>query len=347
MTSSGELPIPAHFDEQKVSEVWRVPYQERAAAARDWANRHQITPAATDRTRICLMCIDVQNTFCIPGFELFVGGCTGQAAVEDNIRLARFIYRNLGAISEIAFTLDTHFAHQIFHPSFWVNEQGEHPAPYTLIPHAEVREGRWKVNPAITRSITGSNAYVWLQNYALHYTAELERKGRYQRCIWPFHAMLGGVGHAVVAAVEEVAFFHAIARNVQTGYEIKGANVLTENYSPFSTEVAADHEGRPIAQKNTRFIDKLLRFDAVIIAGQAKSHCVAWAIDDLLTDITRQDPALARKVYLLEDCTSPVVVPGLDFTAEADAAFARFAAAGMNVVRSTEPLANWPGLTLG
>jgi len=39
----------------------------------------------------------------------------------------------------------------------------------------------------------------------------------------------------------------------------------------------------------------------------------------------------------LEDCTSPVVVPGVvDFTEAANEAFQRFAAAGMNVVKSTE-----------
>jgi hypothetical protein len=39
-----------------------------------------------------------------------------------------------------------------------------------------------------------------------------------------------------------------------------------------------------------------------------------------------------------------VVVPGMDYTAEADAAFERFAAAGMHVVRSTEPIESWPGI---
>jgi nicotinamidase-related amidase len=85
----------------------------------------------------------------------------------------------------------------------------------------------------------------------------------------------------------------------------------------------------------------------VIIAGQAKSHCVAWTIDDLLTEIRAREPALTRKIYLLEDCTSPVVVPGVaDFTAEADAAFQRFAAAGMHVVRSVDPIGSWPGVDL-
>ncbi|NER00901.1 MAG: isochorismatase, partial [Cyanothece sp. SIO2G6] len=70
-------------------------------------------------------------------------------------------------------------------------------------------------------------------------------------------------------------------------------------------------------------------------------------IDDLLTEIQAQDPALAKKVYLLEDGTSPVVVPGVvDFTDQADTAFQRFADAGMQVVKSGDAIAQWPGVDL-
>jgi nicotinamidase-related amidase len=52
---------------------------------------------------------------------------------------------------------------------------------------------------------------------------------------------------------------------------------------------------------------------------------------------------MVSKIYLLEDCTSPVVVPGtIDYTDQADADFARFAAAGMHIVQSTEPISTWP-----
>jgi hypothetical protein len=62
----------------------------------------------------------------------------------------------------------------------------------------------------------------------------------------------------------------------------------------------------------------------------------------LLDDIRAIDPALTRKIYLLEDCTSPVVVPGIiDFTEPADEAYARFAEAGMHIVNSSEPMENW------
>ncbi|MGK7888378.1 MAG: isochorismatase [Leptolyngbyaceae cyanobacterium] len=346
MTTTTQFPIPAHFDAARVGEVWRVPYQERAGQAKQWAKQQQLSPAAKDTTRICLVPIDVQNTFCIPDYELFVGGRSGMGAVDDNVRLCEFIYRNLGMITEIAPTMDTHTTMQIFHSDFWINDWGESPAPMTMINLEDVQKGMWKVNPAIAYSLANSN-YMALQSFALHYVKRLSNDGKYPLTIWPYHSMLGGIGHALVSAVEEACFFHNLARNSQTNFEIKGGNPLTENYSVLRPEVLDGPDGRPIAQKNTRFIEKLLNFDVVIIAGQAKSHCVAWTIDDLLTEIQAQDPALAKKVYLLEDCTSPVVVPGVvDFTDQADAAFQRFANAGMQVVNSGNAIAQWPGVDL-
>lgn len=336
------LPIPAHFDAENVGQIWRVPYQERAREAQAWAKQHAIMPAANDEVRICLLAIDVQNTFCLPDFELYVGGRSGRGAIEDNVRLSQFIYRNLASLTEIDPTMDTHTAMQIFHPIFLVNEAGEHPQPLTPITLEEVEQGVWKVNPEVASSLAHGD-YRLLQQHLLHYCRTLSEHGKYALMIWPYHAMLGGIGHCLVSAIEEALFFHNIARHSQTGVEIKGGNPLTENYSVLCPEVTDGADGRPIAQKNTRFIQKLLEFDAVIIAGQAKSHCVAWSIDDLLSEIVARDAKLARKVYLLDDCTSPVVVPGMvDFTDQAEAAFQRFAAAGMHRVHSTTPLTDWP-----
>lgn len=337
MTAKTQLPIPDHFDPKKVGKVWRVPYQERAITATNWAKQHSIQPAASDTNRICLMIIDAQNTFCLPEFELFVGGRSGSGAIDDNLRLCEFIYRNLNLITAIAPTMDTHTAMQIFHPIFWINAAGEHPQPAaTSITLEDVQKGIWKVNPAVAYSISGGN-FSTLEKHALHYVNKLSDDGKYPLTIWPYHSMLGGIGHALVSAVEEAIFFHSIARESQAIFEIKGGNPLTENYSVLRPEVLDGPEGNPIAEKNTNFMNKLLEFDTVIIAGQAKSHCVAWTIDDLLTEILARDPQLAKKVYLLEDCTSPVVVPGVvDFTEQADEAFQRFAAAGMNLVESTQ-----------
>ncbi|MBM3123711.1 MAG: isochorismatase [Chloroflexi bacterium] len=330
----GQLPIPDFFDPGRVGEVWRVNYASRAEQAKEWAIQHDLKPAAASKGRIGLLLIDVQNTFCLPGFELFVGGRSGNGAVEDNIRLCEFIYRNLGAITHITATMDTHIAQQIFHPIFFVDQKGDHPAPYTDIHAQDLREGKWVFNPALAASYEVAPQYG--QQMMIHYSESLEKRGKYALTIWPYHAMLGGVGHALVPAVEEAVFFHSIARLAQPEFEVKGDKPFTENYSAIGPEVLIGPMGETLGSRNPKFIEQLKELDRLYIAGQAKSHCVAWTISDLLEDIRSADPALAKKVYLLEDCTSPVVVPGVvDHTDAAEAAFAGFEKAGMKIVKST------------
>ena len=335
-----ELPVPPHFAPAMVGQIWRVPYQTHADAAIQWAKQYHITPASQDQQRLCLLIIDAQNTFCIPEFELFVGGKSGMDAVDDNCRLCEFIYRNLARLTAIIPTLDTHQAMQIFHPVFWCDPSGNYPPAMTMISLDDVQQHRCQVNLAVASSLGMTEAD--LTAYALHYVQSLSDAGKYPLTIWPYHSMLGGIGHSLVPAIEEALFFHGIARQSQTQFELKGNHPLTENYSVLRPEVIGGRDGQAIAQKNQRLIQQLLTFDGILIAGQAQSHCVAWTIDDLLTEIQAIDPTLAQKVYLLEDCTSPVVVPGIvDFTPQAEASFARFAAAGMHIVRSTEPMSQW------
>ncbi|NLF55607.1 MAG: isochorismatase [Thauera phenolivorans] len=343
MNASPQLPLPPHFDPARVGEVWRVPYQTRAEEAPAWARRHGIRPAVEDPFRLCLVAVDVQNTFCIPGFELYVGGRSGSGAVDDNRRLCAFIYRNLGRITEICPTMDTHHAMQIFHPLYLLDPAGGHPPPYTLVSADSVRSGQWRFNPALAPAL--GIPVEEAQRQLLHYAETLEQSGKYALTVWPYHAMLGGIGHALVSAVEEAVFFHGVARASRPDFHIKGDNPFTEHYSVIGPEVLEGPGGAALARKSEKFVDMLLRFDAVVIAGQAKSHCVAWTIADLLRQAQARDARLARKVYLLEDCTSPVVVAGaIDYTEEADAAFRHFAKAGMHVVRSTLPLEDWPGI---
>jgi nicotinamidase-related amidase len=336
-----ELPLPPHFDASRVGEVWRVPYEDRAREAVAWAAEHGVGPAKADDPRLALLVVDVQNTFCIPEFELFVAGRSGNGAVDDSRRLCEFVYRNLGAITQTFPSLDTHHAMQVFHAVWLVDERGEHPAPYTLVSADDVEAGRWRVNPAVAESLGLDPAYA--ARHLAYYTRRIAEGGKYDLTIWPYHAMLGGIGHALVSAVEEALFFHGMARAAQPDFQVKGDKPLTEHYSMLGPEVTEGPDGEPLGGKNVELIEKLLTFDAVAVAGQAKSHCVAWTIDDLLRTDSAQVGRLAERMYLLEDCTSPVVVPGVvDYTDEADAAFERFARAGMHVVRSTDPIDRWP-----
>ena len=335
-------PIPEFFQPDKVGEVWRVDYLQRAADARRWAEAHDIKAAAGDEVRVQMLLVDVQNTFCHPDFELFVAGRSGNAAVEDNQRLVKFLYQNLSRITQFTLTMDTHQAFQIFHALYLVDEDGNHPDPYTLVTAEDVRTGKWSFNQAAaeTLDIDPDKA----QRDLLHYVKELGKNERYDLTIWPYHAMLGGIGHAIVSAVEEAVFFHSVARYSQADHEIKGMNPFTEHYSVIGPEVLTDSKGEKIAARNAAFIHKLEQFDVTLIAGQAKSHCVAFTVSDLLGDIQKENPDLAKKVVLLEDCTSPVVVPEMDYTEIADKAFERFAEAGMKLAKSTDPVESWyPG----
>src|SRR4029453_3508526 len=85
-----ELPLPPHWKPDTITEVRKVPYEQRAAEAAGWAREHAVAPARDDERRVCLFAVDCQNTFCTPGFELFVPGAPG-----DSRRLCGFVYRTL------------------------------------------------------------------------------------------------------------------------------------------------------------------------------------------------------------------------------------------------------------
>jgi nicotinamidase-related amidase len=334
-----ELSIPDHFDPAKVDKIWKVNYQQLAEDAAKWRNEYKLTPAVNDDFKIALLLVDVQNTFCNPEFELFVGGRSGRGAIDDNTRLCEFIYSNLDIITEIIPTMDTHQAAQIFHSLFLINDKGEHPEANTLVSYDDIKNSVWKINPDVVKILGFTQEEA--QKHLLHYTKSLKEKRKYDLLIWPYHAMLGGIGHALVPSVEEAIFFHSIARYSQPDFQVKGRNPLTEHYSVFGPEVTINAKGNKIADKNTALINKLKKYDIIIITGQAKSHCVAWSIDDLI----QEESELAPKVYLLEDATSPVVIPGvIDFTEQADEAFKKFADAGMHIVKTSDPIEEWEGI---
>ena len=344
-----QLPLPGFYSPTNVVADRWIDYAGLQAAAVDWRTRHGIKAATTDRFRLGVLAIDVQNTFVHPKGELYVAGMSGTGAVDDTVRLVEFIYRNLGVISGLSCTLDTHRMFAVFHPAFLVDEQGNHPAPFTQVTNTEVRAGAWKPSP-YAASALGINLMA-LERHLDHYTHELEQAGRYALTIWPYHGVLGDRGHTLAAGLAEAANFHGLVRGVQPGIEVKGTNPLVENYSVLGPEVRQLFNGTPV-ERNTRFVEQLLRYDALVIAGQAKSHCVAWTIDDLLGEILTKDPALARKVYLLEDCTTAIVVKDAagkviyDYGPDADAAFDKFRQAGMHVVKSTDQLDTWPDLQI-
>jgi nicotinamidase-related amidase len=320
------MPLPSFYDATRVGEI----YVERAGlvaeAAAEYKRKTKIAPSAQDKLRIAAFGIDCQVGFCAPGASLFVPG-----AVEDTTRTIEWLYKNLDQITQVAFSLDTHRVFQIFHPAWWIDDQGNHPAPFTSIALSDVREGKWKpvAHPA----------------ECLEYVKRLEAAGKYSLTIWPYHTLLGGVSHALLPALMEAAMFHALVRSSQTHFETKGTHAMTENYSVLAPEVR-ELGGKSVGTFNAAFFKMLMEFDRVYVFGQAKSHCVLSTLKDMKEHIAGTDPKLMEKIFILEDATSPVppppidpLPPALDFPRIADKAFAELKAAGMNIVKTTNPIA--------
>lgn len=348
---SASLPIPEFFEAAHAALYDYDPNaQALFDAAWNYRREHGVRPSGSDGFKTHLLLIDVQRDFCFPSGGLYVGGRSGKGAIDDNVRIAQFIYRNLSVLTDITCTMDTHFPYQIFFSSFWVDRDDQPPPAHTQITTEQVARGEYRPNVAMAWWLASGN-YAWLTKQVEYYCKSLEAAGKYQLYLWPPHCLLGSVGHSLAGVIQEARLFHSYVRGSRGAVEVKGGNALTENYSVLAPEVLKRHDGLALAQRNTAFIKTLLESDAVIIAGQAASHCVKSTIEDLLGEILAQDVSLARKVYIMRDCMSAVAVPNpskpgeffVDFTDAAEAALKRFADAGMHVVRSTDPISSWPG----
>jgi nicotinamidase-related amidase len=345
-----ELPVPPFYDPRHAGEwSYRPDAGALLAAAESWRELNRMRPAGLDAARTLLLLVDAQKDFCLPEGALFVGGRSGRGAVEDSDRIARFLYRNLGWITEVICTLDTHSPQQIFFPSFWRDAEGRHPAPHREVTSEALKAGELEPHPCLAGACAEGDT-VWLRRYAEFYCEALEKTGKHRLYLWPFHCLLGSAGHDLVGVIEEARLFHSFCRTAEDPIETKGTAPLTESYSALSTEVLTSQDGRTVGVRNDALIDRLLGADRLIVAGQAASHCVKSTLDDLLAEIERRgEPALAQKVVVLADCMSAVTVPdptrpgelAFDFTPQAEAALARCRAAGMRVVSAQTPAIEW------
>jgi len=115
-----------------------------------------------------------------------------------------------------------------------------------------------------------------------------------------------------------------------------------------SPEVLVRHDGEKLDERNDTLIDWLLQADALIVAGQAASHCVRSTVDDLLAEMDDRG-APAGKLHVLADCMSAVAVPNpgksgefvADFTPEVEASMKRWQEAGVHIASSEDDASDW------
>ncbi|MCP4131362.1 MAG: hypothetical protein GY754_10315 [bacterium] len=239
--------------------------------------------------KIQLLIIDGQFDFCDPKGALYVPG-----AEEDMRRLAAMIKNGKDKIDEIRATLDSHRKLHIAHPIWWVNKDGKHPDPFTIISYDDVT-GK---NPEWTAYNPG------FRDRSIEYVRKLKENGKYTLAIWPPHCLIGSKGHQVYPELYE-AFDEWEEQFAAVDYVTKGVNMFTEHYSAVKADVEDPEDHTTLL--NTDFIKKLQEADRIGIAGEALSHCVASTVTDVANEFGEEN---IKKFVLLEDATSPV--PGFE-----------------------------------
>lgn len=243
------------------------------------AEKEEFIPSANDPIRRLLLCIDVQNDF-VEGGALAVPG-----AAADIERITRFIYNNMGDISNIMCSLDTHMPHQIFHPCWWANSSGDHPAPYTIITSADVASGVWF--PIIK------------PKKSIKYLVELEKSSKKQLCIWPYHCIEGTVGASLENEFSKMVYFFSVARKSKNVMIQKGRDPLSEMYGIIKPE----YDEKNFV--NNDFLSAVQKYDEIYVVGEAASHCLMESVKQIAEHF-KNEPDITQKIVILEDCTSPI-----------------------------------------
>jgi len=262
-----------------------------------------------------LLIIDPQYDFCNPNGALYV-----KNAEKDMSRLAKFVDAYGDNLDDIHVTLDTHHFFDVGHPVFWINSKGENPTPGTEIKYENVLNGDW--TPSV----------ISLKKRMTEYVKQLEEQGKYPLMIWPPHCLIGSNGHQVVPELFD-ALLEWEKQPAFVNYVTKGTNPHTEHYSAVKAEVVDPSD--PTTQINPKLLEINDTADVLWVAGEAGSHCLAYTLRDLIDTIGSQE--FVKKIRLLTDCMSPVIIPGIvDFTPEQEKLIKEVQAQGAETITSTD-----------
>lgn len=231
--------------------------------------------------RNALVVVDPQNDFCDHRGSLYVDG-----AYADMKRLAAHIMDCGERYDNIFVSLDSHDVIAIFHPKFWIGENGEHPAPYTQITPEDFSSRKW-------RAAAKEN-----ETYAARTFKIIEESNLGSVMVWPEHCVISTWGHQVTDTLREALSVWREKTGKAVRYIFKGENPYTDQFSIF--------EGLDSSYPETTFDEVLFQtisaFDSVTFAGEALSHCVGESVLSYMNRLGGEK----QDVFLLTNCTSPV-----------------------------------------
>lgn len=257
----------------------------------DMGLAEDIPAVSSDIVKTLMLVIDPQFDFEDNG-TLAVPG-----AAEDFKRLLRFVYKNLDKITKFMISLDTHFFFHVFSGCCWKDKNGEFVKPYTMITKDAYDAGEYYpvMYPKIFKD----------------YLKGLESNSKKKLMIWTQHCLEYTKGWLPEQELVKMMYFHEAARKVRPYGIQKGKSPYSEMYGIFKEEYAVGGASN-VEEKLT---NNIAEYDRILIAGQAKSHCVLESLKQFL-EVYSDKPEITSKVYFLMDCCS--CIPGTEADTEAE-----------------------------
>lgn len=262
------------------------------------------------KLNIQLLVIDPQNDFCQPNGALYVNG-----ADQDMIRLSKMINRLSDKIDDIHVTMDSHHLLDIAHPLFWASSNGKHPNPFTIISKEDVQNKIWR------------SSIPYFQKHTEYYVEQLEKNNRYALCIWPPHCLIGSSGYGIYPELLKELNTWEENHYGMVNYVTKGSNYKTEHYSAVQADVPDSEDLGTLM--NDSLITLLEEADILLIAGEARSHCLKFTAEDIADKFGDQN---IQKMHLLVDCCSDVT----GFEQNGEDFVRNMVKRGMKTIKSTE-----------
>jgi len=211
---------------------------------------------------------------------------------------------------------DSHYTLDIAHSSWWNDAKGNPVTPFTMIFADDIKNGKYlpRVDP----------------KRSLLYVESLEANGEFNHFIWPDHCIMGTAGHCFHPTIFKAFQDWMKKRKQWVQFIVKGVNPFTEHFGIFRANVVIPEDAN--TQADLGIFEVLNNHDTVYLVGEARSHCVANSLKQLL----EIGPQLSKKLVVIEDCMSDV--PGLpaDFYVHVDSIYADAKAKGVRFAKSTD-----------
>lgn len=223
-----------------------------------------------------LLIIDPQNDFCDKTGKLYVPNSENDI---DNI--CQLIDTKHNMFNRVIVSLDTHSINHIAAPTTWIDNNGNHPTPFTILDQHGIDQN------TNTQYKSANNDDKLIEALERHY-----KVNKNPMIIWPNHCVVGTFGAAVVEKLNNTIYKYT--NKYIINHILKGQDIYSEQYGCFNgptTVIGCESNIINLTPKN------------FYVCGEAKSHCVLETIEQLLQcNIFRA----GWKVFVINDCTSPV-----------------------------------------